>query len=282
MGVAERIVLPVNRPDAHGIRHGEVPVHGGALPIAMAGDGPPVILLHGWTLDWRMWLPQVADLAQEFTLVMPDRRGFGRASAPPDLEREAEDVDAIARYLGTDRYALLGLSQGAAVAIDCARRQTSSVTGLIVSGAPVPALVPRDEVIDVAHFRALAKVGDMAGVRAAWSRHPLMRHRNAASAGLLEQILAAYQGRDLLAPSALPSVSRDALARLPMPVLSLTGANDSAWRRECARELAAIVPHGEHALIEGAGHLSNIDQPARFNSLVSDFLRRRGHAARTN
>ena len=65
------------------VRHGEVAVGDGIVPIAMAGEGPPLILLHGWTLDWRMWLPQVAELSRSHLLVMPDRRGFRRSTAPP-------------------------------------------------------------------------------------------------------------------------------------------------------------------------------------------------------
>ena len=94
------------------LSYGEVSVDGGTLPIWMAGEGAPVILLHGWTLDHRMWTPQIAGLAPDHFLVMPDRRGCGRASAPSDLMREADDVIAIADFLGFDRFALVGLSRG--------------------------------------------------------------------------------------------------------------------------------------------------------------------------
>ncbi len=269
MGVAERVDTPAPVP---ALWHGEVPVEGGLLPIALAGDGPPLILLHGWTLDGRMWLPQVAALAQHFLLVMPDRRGFGRATAPPDLTREAEDVQRIADFLGFDRYALLGLSQGAAVALDCAHRHGWRTGALVVSGAPVPTLVERGEVIDVERYRAWAQAGDLPAVRADWRCHELMRQENPATLALVEQMLGDYDGRDLLAPSHVPGVPRDALAHLPMPLLAMTGAGDSAWRRDCARELAAIAPRGDFTLVEGAGHLANLDQPDIFNRTVADFL----------
>ena len=117
--------------------HGEVAVDGGTVPIAVTGEGPPLILLHGWTLDHRMWGPQVAGLAGDYLLVMPDRRGCGRATAPPDLAREAEDVIAIADFLGLDRFALVGLSRGAVVALDVARRFAGRLSALAVSGAPL-------------------------------------------------------------------------------------------------------------------------------------------------
>ena len=56
---------------------GEVDVGDGMIRLTVAGEGHPLILLHGWTLDRRMWQPQVVDLAKHFQLVMPDRRGFG-------------------------------------------------------------------------------------------------------------------------------------------------------------------------------------------------------------
>lgn len=253
--------------------YGEVAVDGGTLPVAMAGDGLPVILLHGWTLDHRMWQPQIAGLAGEFFLVMPDRRGCGRATAAPDLAREAEDVIAIADVLGFDRFAVVGLSQGAVVALDVARRYASRLTGVVVSGAPLPALVPRDEVIDLDRLTALAARGDLAQFRAEWGAHPLMQAHTPEARALKAAMLAAYDGRDLLVPANTPGFPREALARLPMPVLAMTGEHDTPWRRDCARALAATAPRARHAEIAEAGHLANADNPGQFNALVSQFLR---------
>jgi pimeloyl-ACP methyl ester carboxylesterase len=262
-------VLPVSRV----LWHGEVDVGDGIVPIAMAGEGPPLIMLHGWTLDRRMWQPQIDALAQHFLLVMPDRRGFGQSSAPPNLAREADDVERIADFLGFGRYALLGLSQGAGIALDCAHKHGWRINSLIASGAPLPALVERDEVIDLDQYEAWARDGDMAAMRADWSRHELMRHDNAATAALVDQMLADYDGRDLLAPSGLPGVPRDALTHLPMPLLAMTGASDTPWRRDCAQALADLAPRGRHALIDGAGHMANLDNPEGFNHIVVGFLR---------
>jgi pimeloyl-ACP methyl ester carboxylesterase len=254
------------------VSYGEVAVAGGTLPICMAGEGAPVILLHGWTLDHRMWTPQVAGLADDFFLVMPDRRGCGRATAPPDLMREAEDVIAIADFLGFERFALVGLSRGAVVALDVARRYGSRLTGLVVSGAPLPALVPREEVIDLDRFRALAAAGDLERLRVEWSRHPLMQTHSPAARALMFEILADYDGRDLLTPSQTPGFPREVLAMLAMPVLSLTGVYDTLWRRECARVLGAVAPRARHMEIPQAGHLANADNPAGFNAAIAQFL----------
>lgn len=265
------MIAPVADPMC--VSQGEVAVDGGVLPLCMVGDGPPVILLHGWTLDHRMWAPQVDGLAEEYFLVVPDRRGAGRATAPADLAREAEDVIAIADSLGIDRFALVGLSQGAAVALDVARRFGARLTSVVASGAPLPALVAREEAIDLDHFRALVANGDLERLRAEWSRHPLMATQSADARAQMIEILTDYDGRDLMARSDLPDFPREAMAKLAVPVLAMTGAHDTLWRRACAEALAKTAPRAIHALVPGAGHLANADNPARFNALVASFLK---------
>ena len=259
------------------VRYGEVAVHGGALPIAMAGardlGAAPLILLHGWTLDHRMWQPQVPELGDAFFLVMPDRRGCGQATAPPDLTREADDVIAIADSLGFDRFGLVGLSQGAVVALDVACRYPARLTGVVVSGAPLPALVAREEVIALDQYRQWVAAGDLAMLRADWAAHPLMQGRTPNAIALLAAMLADYDGRDLLAPSEAPGLPREMLRALTVPVLALSGEHDTAWRRACAAALADIAPRAMQALVPGAGHLANADNPARFNALIAAFLR---------
>lgn len=283
MGALAHNMAPAREPDAFdpealGVWQGEVAVGDGLVRFAMAGDieagGAPLILLHGWTLDWRMWLPQVEALSRRHFLVMPDRRGFGRSTAPPDLAREADDVQRIADFLGFDRFALLGLSQGAAIALDCAHRHAFRLSAVIASGAPIPYLVERDEVIDLERYEAWAREGNLAAMRDDWSDHELMRHANPATMGLVDDMLADYDGRDLMAPSHLNGVPVEVLERLSVPLLATTGTGDSPWRRDCAAALGSIAPRGQCHMIEGAGHLANLDQPERFNTVIGDFLKR--------
>lgn len=258
---------------AGAVRRGQVAVAGGTIPFVMAGEGAPVILLHGWTLDHRMWQPQIAGLGRGFLLVMPDRRGHGRATAPGDLAREADDVIAIADALGFDRFALVGLSQGAVVALDMARRFASRLTGLVVSGAPLPSLVARDETIDLPAYRALVAAGDVAAMRRDWAAHPLMQTHTPEAAARAAAMLADYDGRDLLTPSDPPALPRAALEQLAVPVLALAGQFDTPWRRACAAALGRVAAHGRHAEIAAAGHLANCDNPQGFDAAIGSFLR---------
>jgi pimeloyl-ACP methyl ester carboxylesterase len=259
--------MPIDRPAL-----GEVDVDDGRLPIAIAGGGPSLILLHGWTLDHRMWRPQHAGLGAHYRLIMPDRRGFGRATAPPDLMREAEDVVRIADALGLDRFALAGLSQGAAVALDVARRFPDRIEAAALSGTPLPGLVPDPDRVPRDEFAAMARDGALAWLRKAWLADPLMQVANDEGRALLGAIIADYDARDLPGGSAIEPFSREAIATLPMPLLAVAGSHESPWRVACARLLAETAPKGRFMSIANAGHIANVDQPDAFNAALIAFF----------
>lgn len=101
-----------------------------------------------------------------------------------------------------------------------------------------------------------------------------MRTHTSEAAVLAAQMLADYEGRDLLAPSDPPGLPREVLEHLAVPVLALAGEFDTPWRRACAAALGRIAPRGRHAGIAAAGHLANCDNPEAFDALAGEFLRK--------
>jgi pimeloyl-ACP methyl ester carboxylesterase len=251
---------------------GSVDVGDGTVPVTIVGNGPSLLLLHGWTLDHRMWRPQIEALSARYRLILPDRRGFGRTTAPPDLAREAEDVVRIADALRLDRFALAGLSQGAGVALDVAIRFPDRLHAVALAGTPLPGLIPDPDHVPRDEFATMVRRGSLAMLRRAWLAHPLMYVGTEAAATLLAEIVRDYDGRDLIAPSALPPVTREAIASLSMPLLAMAGSTETPWRIACARLLADEAPMGRFVSIPGAGHIANVAQPDRFNSALCDFL----------
>jgi pimeloyl-ACP methyl ester carboxylesterase len=256
-------------------------VAGGKLHFRTSGSGPLVICLHGWTLDWRIWLPQLP-LAQDLHLVMPDRRGFGCSTAPPGLADECEDVEAIADHFGAEEFSLIGLSQGAAVALDVARNQPSRVEAAVLIGAPLHGLEPESiylTEIDRAAYSAKVRSGKLSEMLAEWRQHPLTKV-SLAGRKLLDEILDDYDGRDQLVEQAPLSFSQADIGGLKMPLLAIAGENDSGWRKDMTRFIAASAAHGSGEIVASAGHLANVDQPEKINALLKDFLsahRKRGN-----
>lgn len=250
----------------------EVDVGDGILSIASAGDGPPLIMLHGWTLDHRMWRPQLDALGAHFRLIMPDRRGFGRSTAPPDLGREANDVLDIADAFGLQTFGLVGLSQGAGVALNFAIKHPGRLTALALAGPPLPGLVPDPDIIPREDYADLVQQAALKTMRRNWSQNPLMRVPSIEGQTLIELILDDYDGRDLLRPSLLPAFSLQQIAALPMPLLAMAGTRETPWRIACAQLLADTAPQGSFASIRDAGHIANIAQPNAFNAALIAFL----------
>ena len=97
--------MPVALPALAGVTHRTVDVDGLAVHVAEAGDGPPLVLLHGWPQHWWCWRHVVPLLAPSYRLVMPDLRGHGWTAAPAggyDKEQLATDLLALLDQLGIE------------------------------------------------------------------------------------------------------------------------------------------------------------------------------------
>jgi pimeloyl-ACP methyl ester carboxylesterase len=255
---------PLARWPGGRVHHIEVPE--GALVVETRGAGPPLLLLHGWTLDRRMWLPQLP-LARQFTLVGVDRRGFGQSTAPPDLASEPDDVLRIADVLGFDRFHLVGMSQSGRVALAVAVTAAERLLSLHVQGTALDGILGDDEQMPIAAMTAAAGCGDLPGMRAVVQDHRLMQPINPAGAVLAATMLADYAGRDLLASSpGLPAFA-EMIAGARFPVSAIVGSEDTPRRRANAQALAAAG--ATMVVLPRAGHLCNIDSPGAFNATLA-------------
>jgi len=114
----------------------------GDLIAEVTGRGRPVILIHGWAVDRRMWALQVPALKRRFKVITFDRRGFGQSTCPAGLEQELDDLDALLDHFKLDQAALVGMSQGGRLAMRYAATRPNRVTALVLQGAPLDGLSP--------------------------------------------------------------------------------------------------------------------------------------------
>ncbi len=128
------------------IGHSFVEVNGVRLHLAAQGEGPLVLLLHGFPECWYSWRHQFRPLAEAgYRVVAPDQRGYARSEQPPDaaaysLPQLSEDVVALVHALGEERAVVVGHDWGAPVAWTTAMLRPDVVRG--VAGLSVPPLLP--------------------------------------------------------------------------------------------------------------------------------------------
>lgn len=238
------------------------------------GAGPPLILLHGLTGNGACWGPIACHLEGEFDVVMPDARGHGRSSAPPEgyrYEDHAGDVLSLICRLGLTAPALLGHSMGGMTAAMVAAHSGELISALILADPSFLSPQRQNEVhaSDVVeqHRRLLSRTKDdlFAELR---HRHP---HRSEEILGLLTEarLQTRIRAFDVLTP---PNPEYHSLmSTIRIPTLLLLG-DASVVTIETARELQSVNPCVRVEQIHNAGHGLPFDQPERFATLVRSFL----------
>ena len=260
-----------------------VPVAGTSLAVHTAGAGRPLVLLHGFPLDHRMWVAQ-ATLADHVRLVAPDLRGFGGsgATATTSVEQLADDVAALLDALHVTTPAVIcGLSMGGYVAQHLAVRHPDRVAALVLVDTKLEADTPAAR---AARDDLAAKVGRLGQgiladamvprLLAASSAARGAAHRTANEAALrrmiLEQSVSAIQAA-LGALGARPDMT-EAMRRVRVPTLLVVGAEDAITPPECLERAESVMPCARLLVVPQAGHMTPLEAPAVFNAALLEFL----------
>lgn len=251
-------------PDQH------LDVHGARLRWRIAGRGPAIALLHGWPLDLEYWDPLRALLEPQFTVLSFDRRGFGLSSGTPDIHRNVDDLHALLHAAGIDRAVLVGMSQGARLALHFASHHPVRTRALVLEGAPA---VEAESEIPLARYRELLAEQGLAALRTVMVQNPLLQLQTSDPRmhELLARVLGRYPALDL--QHQVPRARAPDLAAIHMPTLILNGIQDSAVRLAAGRKLQAAIVGAQRRELPGAGHLAALDDPPAYAEVVVAFCR---------
>jgi pimeloyl-ACP methyl ester carboxylesterase len=253
-------------------------VAGVQLAYDDAGRGECVVLIHGHPFDRTLWEPQITALRGRFRVLAPDLRGFGRSPVTTHLVtmRElAADIEELLDTLQIGRAAVVGLSMGGLVAMELAASQPGRYWALGLIATTMQPLAPderatRRQRADAVEQQGMAVLIDYMHTGLYGPRCPApVRARvdammASASAG---GAAAALRGR-----AERPDY-RPLLANLDIPALVCAGSADPWSDRAVTAEIIAHLKHPESTLIEGAGHLPNLEAPDEFNAILAPFLR---------
>ena len=250
-----------------------VDVRGGRVWVASAGEGPPLVYLHG-AGDLDGWGPALSLLAADFTVYRPDHPGFNRSDDDPSVDSVLDLAFAYLDLLDAlrlDRVHLVGHSLGGWTAAQLAVLASGRVTKLVLA-APA-GLRPAGAAADVFTLNPVesaALVNHQADVRAA---AVAAAEQLAGDTELFQRFLRNRMATAHLAwnPYLHDPKLAGRLHRITAPVLIIWGAHDRVLPAETARQWQEALPDARLEIIEDAGHRPPVEQPAAFASLVKEF-----------
>ncbi|MFB7185061.1 alpha/beta fold hydrolase [Streptomyces sp. NPDC056230] len=254
----------------------------GLLRYRDTGAGPLLVLLHAGFLDHGMWDDQVPVLARRHRVVVPDARGHGASSNASGPFRHTDDLAALLRHLDAGPAILVGVSMGAATAVDTALEHPDLVRALVVSGAGTsePEFQdPWSKGVLADQARALA-AGDVEGWLDASMLFVAGPHRTLGDVDpavvrrlreMTARTLAKHTGDEPDRRVPVPDTWARA-ARITIPVLAVIGGIDSDDHIGMPRRLVRTVADGRAAIVEGAAHYPNMERPEAFDEILGGFL----------
>ncbi|MEU6342918.1 alpha/beta fold hydrolase [Streptomyces sp. NPDC046977] len=255
--------------------------HLGHLSCTVTGEGPPVVLVHAGVADHRMWDAIVPGLAERYTVVRYDLRGFGKSAVPTGPFSETDDLIGLLDHLGHDRVRIVGASWGARVAADFTLTHPDRVHSLALLAPPWRGYDWSAEMVayDEAETAALA-AGDLDGaVRVnldMWLRGPNRGWEDVApglAERLRDQLRIALTQQETVSEQSQGGSDAD-LATLAVPTLVGVGGLDVADFRDIARRYAAEIPGAEFVEFPASAHLVALDAPAELLAALVPFLAR--------
>jgi pimeloyl-ACP methyl ester carboxylesterase len=283
------------------VTHHRAPLGEVELHYVTAGEGPLVILLHGFPEFWYSWRHQIAALsAAGYRVVAPDMRGFNLSGKPRGvsayaIDRLTGDVCQLMDHLGETTAAVVGHDWGGHVAWWLANDHPRRVRKLAIMNFPHPghafgvlrdpAQLRRSWYILFFQLPWLPErvVGarDFAALRDVFTTHTV--HPGAFSTGDIERYVEAFRQPGALTASInyyRAMLRRSPLARLrqlrplPMPVRMIWGAQDRHIELRLATPPPSYVPLCDVQIVEDASHWVQVDAPDRVNELLLEFLAR--------
>jgi len=245
------------------------------------GTGDPLVLIHGHPFDRSMWRPQVEHFREAgWRIVVPDLRGYGQSTVVPGttaFETFARDIIGLLDHLGLDRVALGGLSMGGQIVMELYRLFPHRVRALLLADTFAAAETEAGkttrraaadrllrEGMDPYAAEVLAKMVTPRNIQAlpAVAAHVLTMMRATPPEGAAAALRGRAERPDYV----------EMLPRVMVPTLVVVGSEDEFTPVADAQLIADRIPNATLAVIDGAGHMPNLERPTQFNTALAHFL----------
>lgn len=255
-----------------------VNINGLSVAYQLTGQGPALVLLHGFTVDSRMWKPQIDSLSKNFTVIAWDAPGAGQSSDPPASFTISDWADCLAGLLDSIRVKqshILGLSWGGILAQEFYHRHPERVSSLVLSDTyagwkgSLPEPVPEERLAACLRDASLPPgqlvTKYLAGMFTDSATEKVKQE--------LADIMFEFHpiGFRLMSMAIAKLDTRDILPKIKVPTLLIWGEEDKRSSINIAYQFRDEIPGSKLVIISKAGHVCNLEKPDQFNKIVKDF-----------
>ncbi|HZY40564.1 MAG TPA: alpha/beta fold hydrolase [Anaerolineae bacterium] len=257
--------------------------NGGKIYYEVAGQGRPLVLIHGGLVNSGLWDKQFYVFAEQHRVIRYDVRGYGQSDAPTSPFSHHADVRALLDSLGVERATVLGLSMGGAIAIDFALAYPERTLALIPVAAAISGYRPPESIrslwspINEAYERGDKALALELSLQV-WTDGP-QRTPDQVDQAVREHIRA-MTAHEFARPEIdeqllqeLDPPAYDRLGEIHAPTLVITGDADVPYINQLMDHAVATIPGAQHVVIHNAAHHLPLERPEEFNRAVLEFLK---------
>jgi pimeloyl-ACP methyl ester carboxylesterase len=256
----------------------KIKAKGTQIAYQRSGMGPPLVLLHGFIVDSRTWRPQIEALSSDFDVIAWDAPGCGKSSDPGEEFTMADSADCLAGMLeaiGVAPAHICGLSWGATMALEFYRNYPGKVRSLILADTYAGWTGSLGEEAAAQRLARCLRESEMPAEEwvPQWVPDAFSTGASKELLNELTSIMWDFHPVGFRAMSRAVSPDfREVLPQVSVPTLLLWGEDDKRSPLACGEAMRDAIPGARLVVITNAGHVSNMEQPERFNAEVRGFI----------
>lgn len=243
----------------------------GTISYQVSGSGEPIVFIHGFSLDHRMWRPQVKFFEKNHTVITYDVRGFGQSSLPTQTYNHSDDLYTLLKHLGITSAHIVGLSMGGRIATNFTLAYPDMVRSLTLMDSAL------DGYASTVNWNVHAKKVGIAAAKENWLNHDVFAEtrNNPAVIAAIRPIIDDYSGwhwlhSDLEHPK--NTHARTRLNEITVPTLIIVGEKDLSYFHDIATVYADGIKNSRKVIVPNVGHMVNMEAPDVVNELLADFI----------
>jgi len=241
------------------------------------GKGIPVVFLHGFSLNSRMWKNQLEYFSKKYRVIAYDARGHGKSDSPStgySRDERAEDLLNLSKFLGLKEFHLVGFSMGGGDALCFAIEHQEYLLSLTLVSSVASGYTPTVKLND---YTEVIREKGLAEAKRIYIESALSVYekRGVKFRNELESMMNEFSGAIWVDPMMGKYPKRNDVnmaAKVRIPTLIIAGKNDISWM-PLAKILNEKMLDSRLELFSGVGHMLNLEAPAKFNKLLEDFLK---------